>query len=207
MKIIQCEQGSEEWHREPFGVPTASHFHELITPVDGKPSAQARKYVAWKCAEWWLGGPPDSASSPWMDRGNKQEDEGRRWYAFENSVDTQQVGFVTNDAGTVGCSPDTLVGDDGGLEIKTLTAVNHVLALLGDEKFARGHYPQVQGCLWVCERQWWDVMAWNPAMTPCVVRVERDEEYIAKLAAAVEAFLVQLDATMIRLKLREPHDG
>ena len=52
-----------------------------------------------------------------MERGRLQEDDARRLYAFMADVDPVRVGFIR--AGRRGCSPDSLIGEDGGLEIKT----------------------------------------------------------------------------------------
>jgi hypothetical protein len=47
------------------------------------------------------------------------------------------------------------------------------------------YWQQIQGCMWVTGRQWWDFFAYHPEMPHVLVRVERDDEYIAKLAEEV----------------------
>ncbi len=50
------------------------------------------------------------------------------------------------------------------------------------------HKPQVQGQLWVTGRMWSDTLSYHPALPPALIRIERDDAYIAALSAAVEAF-------------------
>jgi len=104
----------------------------------------------------------------------------------------RRVGFVRN--GQVGCSPDGLVGDDGMLEIKT--RLPHLMIDL----FETGEPPteyraQIQGGLWVCERQWCDLVCYAPELDWWSTRIERDERYIENLASEVEAFVEELNTT------------
>jgi hypothetical protein len=43
-------------------------------------------------------------------------------------------------------------------------------------------------------------MSYHPEMQPAIIRVERDEKYIATLAVAVEAFSLQLEAKAAGLR-------
>ena len=82
------------------------------------------------------------------------------------------------------CKSDGLVGDDGGIEIKCPLPHNHIAYLRAGD--VPGKYiPQIQGCLWITGREWWDFMSYHPAMEDLIVRVYRDEAYIKKLADAV----------------------
>jgi hypothetical protein len=135
------------------------------------------------------GEPMESYSNVHMERGKVQEDEARDLYAFMRDCDPQRVGFIRN--GDRGCSPDSLVGDDGGLEIKT--ALPHIQI----DRLLRGtlpaeHKAQVQGNIWLCERKFWDFVSYCPKLPLLVVRVERDDEYIAQLEKAVDQFNAEL---------------
>jgi hypothetical protein len=127
-----------------------------------------------------------------MERGREQEARARSLYVMTYAKDpVTQVGFLRN--GRAGASPDSLVGASGGLEIKS--AVGHVQI----ERLKRGdcppeHLAQVQGNLWVSEREWWDFMSYSPDLPPLIVRVPRDEAYIAQLAKAIDAFNEELDS-------------
>lgn len=189
-------QGSVEWMRLRLGIPTASEFDRLVTPKTHKPSAARDGYRAELLAEWLLGQPEDWGSSDWMERGRAQEAEARRWYEFDRDVDVEQVGFVARDDGLVGGSPDGLVGDDGGLEIKVLSPKNHVLHLLGEEP---GYVGQVQGLMHLTGRSWWDVLLYHHQLPKVVRRIERDEDYLAALVPVLDEFVERVEADKERL--------
>lgn len=158
----------------------------------GASPSQARlKYLRTLAGEIIRGTPEDEGySSPAMERGKTMEEEARDFYAFTRGVDPIQVGFVRN--GRAGASPDSFIGDDGGLEIKT--ALAHIqIERLQKNELPSEHKAQVHGNLWITDRKWWDFVSYSPALPPLIIRVERDEEYIAQLAKAVEAFNAELD--------------
>lgn len=192
MIIHDCEQGSREWLDLRIGVATASQFDQVITPKTQKPSASMTKYAYKLLAEKALGQSLDEAASMWMERGTELEPEARAWYELTQGVDVQQVGFITSDDGLVGCSPDGLVGEDGGLEIKCPSAAVHLGYLLGGVEDA--YRCQVQGGLWVTGRAWWDFLSYCPGLPPVLVRFTREEEFITNLAAA----MVEFQAMMAR---------
>jgi hypothetical protein len=79
-----------------------------------------------------------------MERGKLMEDEARDLYAFQTGALSQRVGFIRN--GDKGASPDSLIGDKGGLEIKSAAAHIQIKRLLADE-LPSEHKAQVQGNL------------------------------------------------------------
>lgn len=187
MIVHRMKQGSQDWLDARLGIPTASHFDEILTP-GGKPSRSAEGYLNALVAERLLGVPCSSdADNDWMERGVALEDEARKWYAFHTGADPERVGFVTTDDGSIGCSPDALVGSDGLLEIKCPSAKVHVSYLRGN--VAESYRPQIQGQLWVAERRWVDVLSYCPGFPPplnaALVRVVRDESYVGSLEPAV----------------------
>lgn len=197
MIIMDVVQGTTEWLEARLGIPTASQFSRILTAKTRKLSASADKYLCELVAERLLGRQVNDASTDFMLRGSEMEAEAVEAYEFEHDCETVKVGFVLDDSRRWGCSPDRLVGEDGLLEIKCPGAVGHVAALLGmqDEE----HFAQVQGQLWVTGRKWCDLSFYNPAMPCRVVRVERDEDYIAALAAAVPAFCDRLERSFAQI--------
>lgn len=190
MIVHDVLQGSPEWIALRLGIPTASRFDGILTPKTRKYSATSRKYINELVAEWLLDGPIESFTTFAMERGTELEPEARGWYAFDHDADVSTVGFVTNDDGTVGASPDGLVGDNGLIEIKCPGPVRHVENLFGRDI---ADYGQVQGNLWVCEREWADVISYHPNMLPCVTRIPRDDMYIADLEVVMGQFLEELE--------------
>jgi hypothetical protein len=87
----------------------------------------------------------------------------------------------------VGASPDFLVGDDGGGEIKSPESSEvHLETLLTG--LPPEHIEQIQGGLWVTGRKWWDFVSYHPDYEPdlrlYIQRVSRDDIFIGKLERA-----------------------
>lgn len=195
MIALKMQQGTPEWLEARLGMPTASNFHRIITPT-GAPSSQATGYMNALLAERLIGAPCMSDElTQWMERGIKLENEARRWYEFRNGLDVQRVGFCVTDSQHAGASPDSLVGEDGLLEIKVPRASTHVGYLR--ERIATAYRPQLQGQLWVTGRKWVDFVSYCPGMPAGLkavqVRVVRDGEFIAKLGSAVDEFCARLE--------------
>lgn len=191
-------QGTTEWLAVRAGIPTASAFDRIVTPK-GRPSTQAEKYMHQLLAERMMGHPVLQVQTHWMGRGQELEGEAILYYEGVRELDTTVIGFVTNDERTIGASPDRFVGDDGLLEIKCPAEHTHVGYLLTRAVDAE-YYPQVQGQLWITDRKWLDILSYHPEMPPAIVRVERDDEYIATLAAAVIGFSASLEWKAVELR-------
>jgi predicted phage-related endonuclease len=198
MQIFTCDQGSEEWIQARLGIPTASEFHTVMAIGKGGGESKTRRTYMLKLAgEILTGEQMDSYSNHHMERGKVMEDEARDLYAFMKDASPECVGFIRN--GQKGCSPDSLVGDDGMLEIKTKLPHLQVDCLLAD-RLPPEHKAQCQGALWVAERQWIDFVSYWPGLPMFVFREERDEEYIAKIAAAVDEFNAELAHAVARVR-------
>ena len=118
MIIHNVEQGTGEWYQLRAGLATASEFSKLVTPT-GKPSKSVTPYANLLAVETLLNRPAEQFNGNWAtERGNELEPQARGYYAFDSGLEVKEVGFITNDEKTAGCSPDSLVGDEGLLEIK-----------------------------------------------------------------------------------------
>jgi hypothetical protein len=196
-EIIDCEQGSEDWYRARMGIPTASEFSTVLAKGRGSDteSRTRRTYLLKLAGEIVTGEPMESYSNGHMDRGKAMEQPARNAYAFMADADVERVGFIRCGSGAKGCSPDSLIGSDGALEIKTKLPHLLIDCLLKDE-FPPEHKAQCQGVLWVAEREWIDLAVYWPKLPLFVKRATRDEPYIARLAEAVDIFNAELDATV-----------
>ena len=185
--MFHCAQGSEEWARLRLGIPTASAFSAVLAKGEGK---TRRTYLMKLLGERFTGEPAENYSNHHMERGKEMEGEARRLYSFVHDAELTAVGFVRN--GNAGCSPDSLIGDAGMLEIKTKMAHLQLEALFAD-KLPPEHQAQVQGGLWVAEREWCDFASYWPRLPLFVKRVHRDDKFIEHLAAEVARFNDELD--------------
>ena len=198
---FDVEQGSPEWLAVRCGLPTASRFDEILTPKTMKLSGSADKYRDHLLAEWLLGESLTGEGYDFTERGTAMEDEARAWYEMQHDVEIDRVGFLMRNDRRCGASPDGLIGTNGGFEMKCPSASVHVSYLLGAA--VDGKYKcQVQGGLWVSEREWWDVLSYHPSLPRALVRVYRDEEFIEKLAQTVEQFCEYLDEGKLALSKR-----
>jgi hypothetical protein len=184
MQIIRnIDQGSEEWLKLRLGVATASNFDKIITTT-GKESESLKKYALQLATELMLETPEPSFKNDVMARGNELESLARETYQEQTFNVVEQITMFKSDCGNFGYSPDGIIGDDGLNEIKCPIATTHFKYLL-DNKMPTDYWQQVQGGLWVSQRKWIDFVSFNSYFKDkklFIVRVERDEEYIAKLA-------------------------
>jgi len=195
---IDVEQGTPEWLELRTGLPTASCFDKVVTSK-GEPSKQAKKYLYQLCGEKLLGTPMETFQNDTMSRGQEVEAKAREAYEFITDSKVQQVGFCFRDERRLyGCSPDGLLGDDGGLEIKCPTLPVHVECLDGG-KLPTKYVQQVQGSLLVTGREWWDFLSYFPGLPPLLVRVERDEAFLSALKGELEGFCGRLDEMVGRI--------
>lgn len=199
-KFHQCKQGSPEWIKLRLGIPTASSFDKILTP-GGKASASADTYLHELLAERILGYATQAPTLAIMQRGHDLEQTAVDYYEFQSEVKTKVIGFVTTDDGRYGASPDRTVGDEGLLEIKCPAPSTHISYMLTGGAH-KAYWPQIQGQLLVTERRWLDIVSYHPDMDMVLVRVERDEDYITLLKAALDKFCTRLDEATAILKQR-----
>lgn len=198
MKIIECQQGTEEWFQARLGVPSASNFSKLVM-MNGKPSTQTDGYINALVAERLTGQSTFVQTTDAMQRGTDLEPYARDKYQDITLNLVTQVGFCIHDEITAGASPDGLVEDDGGLEIKCPMPHTHV-EYLREGKLPSKYFQQVQGCLWITGRSWWDFMSYHPQMKPLIVRVERDEEFIESLEENVRKAVERINYLVDKFK-------
>jgi hypothetical protein len=178
----KIEQNSPEWFEIRKGLPTASQFKSILAKGEGKTRASYMRKLA---AEIITGQPSEEFKRPEFDRGHAMEEEARNFYSYLADAEPQLVGFVRS--GKKGASPDAFIGDTGLLEIKTQRGDLLVDTIMKGE-FPTEHIAQVQGQLWVTEREWADIIVYWPNMPPFIRRAYRDSHYIHQLARAVDTF-------------------
>ncbi len=202
------EQGSQEWLAERAGKWTGSKFVDVmaISERTGKP-LKARSDAIWQVVVERMTGQaiegPGGFALAW---GHEVEQFARDAYELETGNVVQQVGFIEHqEFPFAGASPDGLIDNDGGLELKcprdSRVHLDRFLSGVPSE-----HIPQIQGCMWVTGRQWWHFASYDPRMPEShrllIIKVPRDEAVIAKIQAAVlaaEAEAQELHKQLLRI--------
>ena len=180
MKIIECEQGTEEWFNARKGIPSASCFNEIITPTTMKPSKSQTKYINALIAESIQdehGG--EGVSTAAMEYGLRVEAEARDFYTLQTGLEVTQVGFCLHDNGRFGGSPDGLVEcptppGPGGLELKCPLPKTHI-GYLRAGMLPTEYRCQVHGLMLVTGRTWWDFMSYAKGLPSFLIRVTPDD--------------------------------
>lgn len=188
MKIITgIEQGTEEWHALRLGIITMSNVQCLL--VDGKSShglgAGAMTYMSELIGEQFTEMPADFFSSKVTERGHEDEPVALQLYEAQNNVRIESATIILNHG--VGYSPDGLVSRDGLIEIKS-KAPKLQVDILESQQVPKEHLGQIQGGLWVAEREWLDFIAYCRGMPLFIKRVHRDEKVISKISERVKVF-------------------
>lgn len=201
MKIHPAAQGSFEWHQARLGLPTASDLDNLITPgweIRKWSTELPNTYLARKLAEWWSGTCEEVPSTFDMMQGQVLEEWAVPWYEREFDTSIQRVGLCLLNDESFGGSPDGLIGDDCGIEIKCPTRTVHTKYLI------RGGVPpdysqQVHACMYVTGRKHWKFVSYRRTFPQLVVDVEFDEDKQAVIQEALALFNNRLGEAKTRL--------
>lgn len=188
-RLLELVQGSDEWHAERRGCVTASIAERLLSVTERGLPGLIRLIQS---------GGPDISHKPAVARGKREEDWGRFAWEQRHGMMVQTVGLLVHPCyDLVRCSPDGLVGDDGGLEVKCPTRREEHLQALA-RILPAIHVAQVQFSLWVSEREWWDLVSWKPDEPEgkkfACVRALPDRRMFQKFDARVQYVLPYLEA-------------
>ena len=195
-EIIDCDQNSAEWYLARLGLPTASEFATIRTGGNGD---TRRRYMHALIAERLTGEPTPRGETAAMRRGHDLEEWAVRAYELLTDEDTEAVGFIKNHRSDCGASPDRVVGEAGLVEIKTKAPYLQV-GVLDKGAVPSEHLSQLQGQLWIAEREWVDFVSYCPGLPLFVQRVHRDEGYIESIRRDVERFYDELLAVESRVR-------
>lgn len=189
------EQRSDEWFAERAGKITASRMADVMTerergefksgPRKGQPKPQPKNltdYAHQLAAERLTGLPRKQVKAAALTWGREVEPAAMAAYQAETGEIVEACGFIAHpEFDFIGASPDFLVGNEGGGEIKSPESAEiHLETLLNG--LPSEHIAQIQAGLWVTGRQWWDFVSYHPSFADqhrlYIQRVQRDEAYI-----------------------------
>lgn len=206
MRIIDVVQGTDEWFATRMGMPTGSVYSDVLAKGRGGAESVTRRNLVVKCALELITKKPAAPAfkkTQAMQDGTDREPFARAMYEATRHVFVDEVGFCLHDTVYTGVSPDGLVDANGMTEFKCPTEGVH------REYMQRKDEPpeyraQIQGQLWVCEREWCDFASYHPDFPEnaqlIVRRVFRDDAYIKTLESEVIRFNAEVQAEAEAIK-------
>lgn len=186
-------QRTDEWQLQRLGKATASRFYDI---VKGERFAAWKNYKAELVTERLTGLPTETFQSSSMIWGTDSEPLARLRYILATRNRVEECGFFEHESLAAGASPDGLIGEDGGLEIKCPNTATHI-STLRTSKIPDLYMAQIQGGMWITGRKFWDYVSFDPRLPDnaamFITRVERDDAYIEALEGKVRLFLKEVD--------------
>lgn len=167
MRITYGKQQGDTWIRNRIGRITGSRIADVcsylvIKSRAGESSAKRNNYQMELIAERLTGRARDHYVSPAMEHGTATEDDARLYYEKAVGEMCIPVSFVLHPKyDFTGSSPDSLVGDDGVLEIKCPESTTHLQYVL-DGKVPDEYLPQIVWELACTGREWADFVSFDP---------------------------------------------
>lgn len=215
MIVINCDQGSPEWHAARAGVVTASMFkvarQRLKSGKNAGDFTEAAKNYAFKLAiERISGAPLDEGFETWqMRRGHELEPAAREAHEAHAGVIVERAGFVTTDDSQFGASADGFIGSQGGAEYKCLVSPEGLREVLLSEDISE-FTDQIQGCLWITGREWWHFGLYCPALESIGKHffwreVRRDDDYIGAMELELVEFNRLVESYQARIAAVQPN--
>lgn len=202
MKIIDCIQGSPEWHAARAGRVTASRIADMTAKTKSGWGASRANYMAELVAERLTGTVSEGFTNAAMQWGTEKEPEARSAYQLITGHEVTPIGFVIHpEIEMAGASPDGLVGASGLVEIKCPNTATHIETLLTDnvpEKYLKQMIWQM-----LCTgRSWCDFLSYDPRlparMQLFIKRVDLPADATG-YEAEVRAFLAEVEAKVSAL--------
>ena len=201
---VAVEQGTPEWHQMRLGKVTASRVADILAKTKTGPSASRQNYLIELAIQRTTGIIQESYSNAAMEWGTQTEPQARVAYEVRTNNFVDQLAFVDHPSiNWFGCSPDGLVSDRGLVEIKCPNSTTHW------EYFKYNRPPQkyviqMQAQMAVTSRDWCDFVSFDPRMPDrsqlLIVRVDRDESFIAEMEAEIKKFLDEVEVEVNLMK-------
>lgn len=188
------EQRTAEWHKARKGRITASMVGAILgmSPYMSRNDAMRVMVRTREGAEQEFTG---NIATEW---GNNNEDGARIEFEMETGLTVDQVGFIPLED-WAGISPDALIGDSAGVEIKCPFGLRKADAPVPFKTLAeQPHYEaQVQFSLYVTGREKWHFFQWAPNGT-VLETIYPDLDWQARHIPALKQFYAEF--------LEEPAD-
>ncbi len=180
------DQNTDEWLALRAGKFTAStDFQQLVTGKKDTYNKLMRKKAAEKITGQLILNEYTNAN---MQRGNELEQAAIDAFQMETGLIIDQVGFVEGSE-WYGCSPDGLIGEDAGIEIKCKDIHTHFGCFV--DGYDTTYKWQIQGSLFVTGRKVWYFVSYNPHYVHLnkhlvIEKIGRDDNLIGQIKAGID---------------------
>ena len=201
--MTYMEQGSDEWLRARLGKVTASRVFDLIPGKSGRYLKSRSTYMDEKLAEKLSGEPLPHFMTKAMEWGVEWEPVARGAFEALMNLEVKEVGFIPHPTiPEFGSSPDGLIGDDWGLEIKCPNTTTHIRFLLTKEIEPRYQYQMMANMMCTGRKNWYFV-SYDPRLTQefkfAVKEFKFDEAMALKIEEEVKIFNNEMNEMIRRL--------
>ena len=206
-RIAAIQQGTEEWHQLRLGKVTASRVADILAKTKSGASASRGNYLIELALQRVTKTIEESYSNSAMEWGVATEPQARVAYEVSTGNFVDQIAFVNHPTiEGFGCSPDGLVGE-GLIEIKCPNSATHWSYIKANEP-PQKYIIQMQAQMSVTGAKWCDFVSFDPRMPErsqlLIIRVNRDEEFIADMENEIKQFLSEVEA---EVNLMEKRNG
>ena len=197
------EQRTDEWFAARIGKVTASRVADVIAKTKSGYGVGRANYLADLVVERLTGQKAQGFSNAAMEWGTEQEPHARAAYSAKTGIMVEEVGFIDHPTVAMsGASPDGFA-EEGLIEVKCPNT-NTMLEFILDGKPPQKYVTQMQWQMACTGRPWCDFVSFDPRLPErlqlLVVRVPRDDDYIAMLETEVKKFLAELDDNLNKLE-------
>lgn len=212
LKIVNVEQGTDEWKAARCGRVTASKIKDILSKgKSGAESAGRRDYRMHLACEILTQTPQDDAFfSKEMQWGVDQEPNARDAYMASEGVIVEQVGMVIHPKeDRAAASPDGMVNWDGihspeGLiEIKCPKTATHI-GYIQAGGVPTDYQPQMTWQMACTGTKWVDFVSYDPRLPEnlqlYICRFQPSEAQIREVEQEVARFLDEVDCLVNTLK-------
>lgn len=199
----ELEQGSPEWHAARCGLMTASELNLILSPtLKQANNEKTRKHVYELAAQRINQYVEPTYIGDNMMRGWADEIKARELYS-QRFKPVTEVGGMCRDFGEfkLWCSPDGLVGEDGGIECKSRIQ-KYQLETITKNEVPEEYMLQVQAGILVSGRNWWDYVSYSGGMPMWVIRVDPIQKYQDAIKEACAAFELKVLEVMGEYEMR-----
>jgi hypothetical protein len=203
--VCEAPQRSPEWKRARAGRLTASRARDMLATIKSGEAAARRDLRVQLVVERLTGEPQDSDFvNADMQRGMDLEADAFAAYEAVTGQMAERCGFVAHSDLLIGCSPDGVINDFGGIvELKVPRSATH-LGYLRAGTVPPEHLPQILHALWVTGAAYCDFLSYDPRfpshLQTFYTRVVADPKQIEDYAAKALAFLEEVERDVLAVK-------